>query len=195
MLPQRISAKFFFEPEAAPAPATFIPLFHQWIQEETVPGILIDVVDYRHVFQGPGVILVGHEGDYALDMGRGQAGLLYRRKRAWPETATTLASRLRLVLVSALAAVTAVEAAGDGMGQVAPRRDELELSFTDRLALPNNEASQRQVAEALPAALVGLYPQQAFYVHLVEPDPREPLRLRVARQPVARAQVATGGER
>lgn len=195
MLPQRISVKLFFEPGAAPNPEAAIPLFHRWIQEATVPGLLVDVVDYSHVHHGPGVILIGHEGDYALDMSHGQPGLLYRRKRVWPAAADTLVARLQLVVARGLAAADAVAAAGSRSGFVAPRRDELELMFADRLALPNEKLSQRQVEESLPTALVNLYPEHRLEVHHVEPDPRQPLRVRVTLQPVSPAEVFAGGGR
>ncbi len=38
----------------------FIPLFHRWIQEQAIDGhLLIDVHDYSHIQQGPGILLVG----------------------------------------------------------------------------------------------------------------------------------------
>ena len=33
-----------------------IPVFHRWIQERVHPEMLIDVADYRHVPDGPGVM-------------------------------------------------------------------------------------------------------------------------------------------
>src|SRR5690349_9383466 len=57
-----------------------IPVFHRWIQEELVGGLPIDVADYRHVPSGPGVMLIGHESNYSLDLEFGRLGLLYNRK-------------------------------------------------------------------------------------------------------------------
>ena len=85
MISQRISVKFFVsEPDAVHLPA-FIPVFHRWIQDHAVEGLLIDVADYKHVPEGPGILLIGHEGDYSIDMAKGRPGLLYSRKREWDE--------------------------------------------------------------------------------------------------------------
>ena len=60
-------------------------LLHRWIQ---IAGsgcgkwtIAIDVADYTHLPDGPSVLLVGHEGNYALDCRDGRQGLYYYRKR------------------------------------------------------------------------------------------------------------------
>ena len=59
-----------------------IPVFHEWIREKKIDDeLLIDVADYAHVPQGPGVVLIGHQSDYYLDMADDRPGLLYSRKR------------------------------------------------------------------------------------------------------------------
>src|SRR3954465_15468889 len=58
-----------------------IPVFHRWIQDRVCPEMLIDVADYRHVPNGPGVMLIGHEANYSLDNTKGRLGLLYSRKQ------------------------------------------------------------------------------------------------------------------
>jgi hypothetical protein len=61
-----------------------IPVFHEWIREKKIADeLLIDVADYAHVPQGPGVVLIGHQSDYYLDMADDRPGLLYSRKRGY----------------------------------------------------------------------------------------------------------------
>ena len=61
-----------------------IPVFHAWIREKKIPDeLLIDVADYAHVPQGPGVVLIGHQSDYYLDVADDRPGLLYSRKRGY----------------------------------------------------------------------------------------------------------------
>jgi len=43
-----------------------IPMYHRWIQQKALQDLLIDVADYSHVPAGPGVMLIAHEGNYAL---------------------------------------------------------------------------------------------------------------------------------
>lgn len=41
-------------------------VFHEWIRNDSLQDILVDVADYRHVSRGPGVVLVGHECNYQV---------------------------------------------------------------------------------------------------------------------------------
>ncbi|HZZ41559.1 MAG TPA: hypothetical protein VFE58_01355 [Tepidisphaeraceae bacterium] len=63
-----------------------VQVFHAWIQQQALAGnLLIDVADYLHVPTGPGVVLIGHEANYAIDGGLPGVGLLYQRKRPMEE--------------------------------------------------------------------------------------------------------------
>src|SRR5947207_13377236 len=78
---QHVRVKIFArEPVSADLGAA-IPVFHRWIQDRVCPEMLIDVADYRHVPNGPGVMLIGHEANYSLDTAKGRLGLLYSRKQ------------------------------------------------------------------------------------------------------------------
>src|SRR6185295_6213745 len=58
-----------------------IPAFHSWIQKNATDDVLIDVADYRHVPAGPGIVLVGHHGNFALDLGpENRPGMLFVQK-------------------------------------------------------------------------------------------------------------------
>ncbi len=64
MSAKRISVSYLIEEKVDLA--AFIPLFQVWIREQSLPDLLVDVANYVHVPQGPGLIVVGHEGDYGL---------------------------------------------------------------------------------------------------------------------------------
>jgi len=65
-------------------PEKLVPVFHDWIRTKKIPDeLLIDVADYTHVPQGPGVVLIGHQSDYYLDVADDRPGLLYSRKRGF----------------------------------------------------------------------------------------------------------------
>lgn len=82
---QKFGVKIFSHSRDLKSPADFIPQFHRWIQRNSIPDhLLIDVVDYSHVHQGPGVVLMAHEGFFALDQSDDRPGLLYLRKRPFP---------------------------------------------------------------------------------------------------------------
>lgn len=83
---QKIGIKCFLEQGAQVPLASFIPLFHRWIQDDRLEGLLVDVTEYTHVFQGPGVLLIAHEANYAVDEENGKRGFLYVQKRPGEKT-------------------------------------------------------------------------------------------------------------
>ena len=60
-----------------------IPVFHSWIENQNGDELLIDVADYRHVPAGPGIVLIGHEGNYSVDNTDNRLGVRYNRKAAF----------------------------------------------------------------------------------------------------------------
>ena len=64
MQAQKLQVKFFANAEISET--ALVPVFHDWIRERVVPDeLLIDVADYSHVPDGPGVMIIGHHADYA----------------------------------------------------------------------------------------------------------------------------------
>jgi adenylyltransferase/sulfurtransferase len=153
MTPQRIAVKFFALGDTPVELEPFIGLFHRFIQEGVLEGLLLDVADYSHVPEGPGVLLVGHDVDYGLDEQGGRTGLLTVRKRFGD---LPLADVLRDALRRALGAVRAIEDAGSA----GLRFDTgtVEVQLVDRLTAPNSaeswEAARKEV-EAVAAPLFG----------------------------------------
>jgi hypothetical protein len=117
-------------------PGEAIPVFHDWVRRQVAEEMLIDVADYRHVPGGPGIVLVGHEADYALERpARGEsAGLHYRRKTALPGSNS---GRLAQALGAALRAAQRIAAEPALQGRLAARLDGLRVTVNDRLLAPN----------------------------------------------------------
>src|SRR5690606_15621186 len=60
----------------------FVPVLHTWIQQQSVADhLLVDVANYAHVVDGPGIVLVSHEANIHIDETGGRRGLLYVRKQ------------------------------------------------------------------------------------------------------------------
>ena len=79
---QKFGIKLFFQPNGSYPYRDFIPELHQWIQNDSIDDhLLIDVVDYSHIPDGPGIMLVAHEGHFSLDQENFKPGLLYMRKK------------------------------------------------------------------------------------------------------------------
>ncbi len=133
----------------------FIPVFHRWITERVLPELLIDVADYSHVHEGPGVLLVGHDAIYAYDLSRGEPGLLYSRRRETSpelEGIGTLERRIESLLASAFRACDLIEAEPELGGRVVFDRHRLELRVNDRL-FPADEQTALTLASAFRRAL------------------------------------------
>src|SRR5262245_28810629 len=97
---QRLGIKFFAADSGSISATEFIPIFHGWIQKQAIRNhLLIDVHNYSHIHEGPGILLVAHEGNFSIDSGGGKTGLLYYRKQS-PNT--TPSERLQSILKSAL---------------------------------------------------------------------------------------------
>lgn len=171
----RLGAKLFAEnPEVIRAEA-YIGMFHRWIQARDLDGTPIDVADYKHVPDGPGIMLISHEADRSLDFADGRPGAIYQRKR---DMTGTLEERLETVIRAADATADRIEgeAAADG---VRFGRDEIELRFHDRRLAPNSDDGFVAVADAVRSALARTRPGRSAQIVRAEDDPRAPLTLRV----------------
>lgn len=171
----RIGAKLYAENPGVIVPDDYVPLFHSWIQRRFLDGTPIDVADYKHVPDGPGIMLIGHEADRALDMGEGRPGVLYQRKR---DGEGTLEERF----AAAIAAVdrTAADIEGDpAAGGIRFGRDEILLRINDRLRAPDDDATLEELRPAILAALATVRPGREAELERVTDDARGPLTIRV----------------
>jgi len=143
---------------AAPLPKGehFIATFHDFIRRSELDELMVDVVDYGHVHDGPQVLFVGHEGDYAIDHGEARPGLAYQRKRAKTpgdgSFGAHLADALRRTLdvASRLEKEPAVSGVAFGTGEIA-------LRIADRLKAPNAASTFDDVKGDLEAAAKRLW--------------------------------------
>jgi hypothetical protein len=177
MVPSRISLKYFVKDPGTVDLDEFIPLFHRWIQNHRVEGLLVDVADYKHVPQGPGMMLIGHEGDYALNMENGQPGMFYVRKRKAPDN---LIDFLRLMFRLTLSACHAVETDEELKGKVRFATNEAELLFVDRLRVPNQPESFNLICDPLQSVVTELYGDAAVRIEPLKNDPRESFGVRIS---------------
>ena len=152
--PQRVGVKVFVEDQEAFDRARMIEVFHRWIQEDRLPGTLIDVHDYTHVPEGPGVLLIAHGWHLRTDEAGGRIGFEYELKRG---ASGTLAERLREAIVSVLEAAAALEQDTAGENPVRFTTREMVFRFTDRLAVPATEAAFEEVTPELANVLADLY--------------------------------------
>ncbi len=173
---RRLAIKLFTtRPIARDGLHPFIGVFHRFIQAAAVPGLLIDVADYAHVPDGPGVILIGHEVDYGIDLAGGRTGLLTTRKHAGD---ADLAALFRDALAKALAVARAIEA--DESVSVRFATDALEIAFPDRHAAPNTALAFDWVCKELLPVARAVFGAAARFENAAASDPRRVLTLGLA---------------
>ena len=161
------------------APADFditdiIPVFHRWIQEQTVPGLLIDVADYKHVPQGPGILLISDEGDYSLEQEDGGFSIVYDRKR---QTGDDLGESIRIVLATLRTALQALEA--EPSLALSAEASHIELTILDRLQYPNTLEIFDVIRNSLTESVAAIYELPHVQLSYTTTDARRPLTIQI----------------
>jgi len=174
----RIGVKFYAGDPASIQLKEFIPVFHSWIQRQSLAGhLLIDVHDYSHVYDGPGILLVAHEGNVSIDMSDGRPGLIYYRKTP---TALSPVEHMRTILQSALQACRLLEKDAG----VRFDMDEFVIIANDRLNAPNSEETFLELRPALASALRQTFSGVDFKLTRTSLAPEERLTVTCRRVPV-----------
>jgi hypothetical protein len=165
----RLGVKFFAADPSSVRLDAFIPIFHGWIQKQNLTGhLLIDVHDYSHTHQGPGILLVAHEGNFSIDMGDGRPGLIYYRKTP---TALSPIEHLTAIFRSALQASRFLERDA----RVRFNMDEFIVIANDRLHAPNNDQTFAELQPPLSAALKQVFEGAEFHLTRTSLDDKERL--------------------
>jgi len=175
----RLSVKYFVQGDVPFDLDALIPVFQRWIQEHALEGLLIDVADYKHVFQGPGVFLIGHEGDYSFDLRAGRAGVMYTFKREQPGTLEEQVSR---ALQLAEEAGRKLEAE-PSLNGVRFNYGEAEIILLDRLNTPNTPEAYDSLRDTLQAVAAAHFQTLSASIESVQSDPRKCLTVRIAASP------------
>jgi hypothetical protein len=170
----KFGIKFFADAEKLDI-LELIPVYHRWIQQHALEDLLIDVADYSHVPAGPGVMLIAHEGNYALDETGHERGVVYYSKRP---LAGDLSQRLAHVARKALTAARLLNEDAALEGSLKVRGNDLHFFANDRLAAPNTDAAFAELEPALRGFLDRLY-AGAQYTLVRERDSKERLAVRV----------------
>jgi hypothetical protein len=187
----KLQLKIYATPEAAKAvqPEALIPVFHRWIKDHVLPELTIDVANYGHVPEGPGVVMIGHGSDYFMDEGEGRLGLLHNRKRAGAAPGERLSDLARRTLHAA--SLLEKDAALGGKLRFAT--NELLFRVNDRLAAPNTDATFAALEGELEALAKQLF---AGPVELRrEGGPKELFAVRISHTGPAGVSLATLLER
>lgn len=188
MILDRFCVKFFATPDTqVDNEAVFIDIFQDWIRLHSLPGVLLDVADYSHVPDGPGVMLISHEVNYAMDHGNGEFGLYAQRKVS--EEATQQERIMGLVKSTATFGKLLEE---DHRVNVTLAGNKFLYISNDRLHGPNTDEGFSGVKPDLDAIAAQLYPGQSVTVTRVQNEPSARLTAVVeAQTPLSLGALAT----
>jgi hypothetical protein len=163
---ERVCVKVY-APEPAVPDSAFIPVFHDWIRRRVIGGVLLDVADYTHVPDGPGVILVGHEFMYSLDRTDGRFGLSVQRRRSTQsDTEESIAATLRTLLLAA----EKLETHRSLVNAISFDRSSFRVESNDRLRGPNDAVGLEALRLATEAAATRTFPSASVTVRPVSDD-------------------------
>lgn len=176
MNPLRTQIKFSLEDSSTVDQSLFMGVFQRWIQQKTLEGQLIDVADYRHVWEGPGILLIAHDSDYSMETRDGKLGLLFTRKR---QVDPDLLSQLRNSLRLALTASHLLEQETVFKPALKFRANEFEIRFPDRLQFPNRPETFEFVKDDLTTVLNEVYGSDTTNFASVNQDSRLLFTIRV----------------
>jgi len=166
IVPKRLGVKFNLKRQPALQPDDILPIFQRWIQDHSVGGMLIDVIDYKHVPEGPGIVLIADEADFAYDLADGQIGLHYVRKRDLPDD---LESALRLCFSRALEAARALEA--EAPDDLLFDYGGAKISFLDRMRYRNTPETFENVRAEMTEILSRIFSASVTLARVYD-DPR-----------------------
>lgn len=161
---QHVNVKLLVKDSASVDLEAAVPVFHQWIQGQVCDELLLDVADYTHVPDGPGILLIGHEADYALDNTGGRLGVRYNRK------AVLSGSNLDRLEQAARSAVRAFERLQQDL-KLNFNGVDLEVVINDRLLAPNTDETNKAAEPEIRKFLAKLF-DGAGYSLTYPSDPR-----------------------
>lgn len=166
---QHVNVKIYVDGDLQIDPERFIEVFHRWVAEQSTDELLIDVADYRHVPAGPGVVMVGHKADYAMDNAGSRFGLLYNRKAPLEGSNEC---RLHQALKSAADTCRLLEAEFDREGPLKFNRHEFAIIINDRALAPNTDDTYNSCKTEIESFLTTTLGHEQFSLELQSDDPR-----------------------
>jgi len=130
-----------------------ISIFHEWIQKDIIPEHLtIDVTDYKHIPDGPGIMLITHEGNISIDFENNQVGLLYMRKQPLCKTQLENIIKIKSILNFL---VNELENYKDLKGKL-KFKENYKIILNDRLYFPNNDSSKEILISIIEKVFQGM---------------------------------------
>ena len=169
---EHINVKIFAREGSTVDWHALIPIFHRWIREQALPGMLLDLADYAHVPAGPGMMIIAHDAHYALDNRQNRLGFLYNRRTA---AEGTTQDKIRQAYEAALEGARKLEQ--ELGGSIRFDETNVEIWVNDRMLAPNSP----EVGGMFEAEVARFWESRFGAAPTLErsSDPRELVRVRI----------------
>lgn len=129
-----------------------LEIFGRWRLEEGEE--LMDLADYAHIPEGPGILLVGHRWQFGIDWAGSESSLFYSSRKG---LSGDLTARLSQALGGLFQKSVRLLSESSMSSGVTPRTGELEIVFNDRLTFPNTDVGDATARPAVDAVVAKLY--------------------------------------
>lgn len=135
---QKINVKLFLDVAGRLELDPFLDIFARWREQAEDPVGWIDLADYAHVDRGPGILLIGRQGNLSIDLSDPGPGILYANRQGLEGD---LGERIRTSYLRGLSHIERLLADPGFPRSLTPRTDFWGLTFNDRLEVPNSESA------------------------------------------------------
>jgi hypothetical protein len=182
---KRVCAKVYGRDPGGNDADLFVPIFHDWIREQTLDLVMFDVADYAHAPDSPGIVLVCYEETFALDRSDGSFGVLGQRRA--PTGDEGQAAVVRIIRDTILVSKR-LEEEPTLAGKLAFDFSSVRVEANDRLRAPNTDEGFAEFAALVASAAGELFPGGSPKVSRIVNDPRDRLsvELRMEGMPAMR---------
>lgn len=165
--------------------ALFVPIFHEWIRDQVLDLVVLDVADYAHAPESPGIMLVCHEASFSLDRSDGRFGLMVQRRTPVDGGAVdAVASTMRL----AVEVAARLERDSRVAGKLRFDPSRLRVEANDRLLAPNSDAGYHDFGPVVRRAAAAAFSGTGPIVERVDNDSRDRLAVDVSVESVGDVQ-------
>lgn len=165
----RAGLKMFLKQPVESDADFFVRLFHGWIQDQSLEDhLLVDVHNYNHMHEGPGILLVAHQAHFHLNLESRPPFFLYLRKK----TAQTGPVTFPGLFLSGLRAAVQLQAARAPEGGELFDQTQFQIVAADRLRFPGGREGSKLLGQALRDSLDRFLDTFHFEIEETDGDPR-----------------------
>lgn len=164
---QRINAKLMADAGTNLNIDSILAIFGRWRQDKDHPSDWVDLADYAHMAKGQGILLVGKQGNFSVDLTEPGPGILYVGKKDFQGPVT---ERILEAIRRCLALTVPFVAEPEYPADLRPQPGSWELTVNDRLDFPNTDETDQQLGASIKSALDTVFGSGSYTAER-EPDP------------------------